>query len=153
MNYKKPKSYTLTPSRKKLGRSVARGSRYSLAVQCWEDPTIKRYILKLLSVSLRREIAAMCSDKTNSLLKEQSQDCLQNFSWSKLEAELNNHAPTLYFVLHSCFTTKVPRQNSTYMLCTCACLMMRNRRPSMSLLQRTISILLYSGHCLKKVMK
>ena len=36
MNYKKPKSYTLTPSRKKLVKSVARGSRYSLAVQAWD---------------------------------------------------------------------------------------------------------------------
>ena len=40
MNYNKPKLYIVTPSRKRLGKSIARGSRYSLAVQAWEYPKI-----------------------------------------------------------------------------------------------------------------
>ena len=121
-------------------------------MQSWDDPTIKGYLLKLMSVTIRREIGAMCSDKTNSVLKGESTD-LKNFSWSKLDAELKIHAPTLSFFLESCFKTKVPRQNSTYIIFICACLILKNRRPSMSLLQRTISLLLYVGHCSKKVYK
>ena len=50
-------------TQKRLGKSIARGSRYSLAVQAWEDPKIKQYILKLISITLKREISTMCSDK------------------------------------------------------------------------------------------
>ena len=69
VNYNQPKLYPLTPSRKRLGKSIVRGSHYSLAVQAWEDPKIKQYILKLISVTIRREIstATMCSDKLTSV--------------------------------------------------------------------------------------
>ena len=151
MNYKKPKLNTLTPSRKKLVKSVARGSRYSLAVQAWEDKKINQYILKLISITLRREINTMCSDQTNSLLMGQTPECLKNFTWKKFELELDKYAPTLSCLFRSCFATKAPRQNRTYMLCTCASLMLRNRHPTMSLLQKLISVILYSGHCPKQV--
>ena len=151
MNYKNPKEYILTPSRKKLAKSIARGSRYSLAVQAWEDLKIRKYILKLICVTLKREINTMCSDKTKSLLREQAPDCLQNFNWSQLELELGTYAPTLPCLLDACFSTRVLRQNRTYMLCMCASLMLKNRRPSMSLLQKIVSVVLYGGHCSKQV--
>ena len=151
MNYKKPKLYSLTPSHKTLGKSIARGRRYSLAMQAWEDPKTKQYILKLISITLKREISTMCSDKTNSLLRRQAPDSLEKFSWNELELELDQYAPTLSYLLRSCFATRVPRPNKTYMLCMCASLMLRNRRPAMSLLQKIISLVLYSGHCSKQV--
>ena len=67
MNYNKPKVYALTPSRKRLGKSVARGSRYSLAVHAWKDPKIQPYLLKLIGITLRKEISIFCSEKTRHL--------------------------------------------------------------------------------------
>ena len=151
VNYKQPKLYPLTPSRKRLGKSIARGSCYLLAVQTWEDPKIKQYILKLISVTIRREISTMCSDKTNSLLLGQEPDSLNSFNWRMFESELDKFAPTFSHLLCSCFTTRIPRQNATYMLCMCASLMLRNRRATMSLLQKIISVVLYCGHCSKQL--
>ena len=93
----------------------------------------------------------MCSDRTASLLREKSPEFLSNFKWNQLELELGMHAPTLSQILHACFTTRVPRKTKTYMVCMCAAMMFKNRRPSMSLLQKIISVILYIGHCSKQV--
>ena len=120
-------------------------------MEAWKDPKIKQYILKLIGVTLRKEISTMCSDKTNSVLMGQAPDFLEGFKWNKLESELDKYAPTLSCLLNSCFTTRVLRQNSKYMLCMCASLMLKNRCPTMSLLQKIISVVLYCGHCSKQV--
>ena len=43
------------------------------------------------------------------------------------------------------------RKNKTYMLCVCAALMLNNRHPSVSLLQKIVSLVLYIAHCSKQV--
>ena len=151
MGYKKTKSYILTPSRKNLGKFVARKSRNSIAIHCWKDLIIRRYILKALHITLRREICAMCSNEADSLLKSQSSESLPGFKWHQLEAELSTHAPTLKSLLHACFSNKVARQNETYLVSFCAAMMFKQRRPSMSLLHKILSVILYSGHCSKQV--
>ena len=147
MGYKKTKSYILTPSRKNLGKFVARESRNSIAIHCWKDPIIRRYILKALHITLRREICAVCSNEADSLLKSQS----PGFKWHQLEAELSTHAPTLKSLLHACFSTTVARQNEIYLVSFCAEMMFKQRRLSMSLLHKILSVILYSGHCSKQV--
>ena len=131
---------------------MARGSRYRIAQHCWKDQIIKGYLLKLVGATLHGEIATMCSDRADSLLKSQSvSEDLPAFQWGKLEAEMQVHAPTLTSLLHACFKTRVPRQNLQQMVCLCAALMCKHRRPTMCLLQKIISIILYNGHCSKQV--
>ena len=71
VGYRPTKNYTLTPSRKKIGKAVAHGSKKALAKQCMEDPVTKRHLFDLVGLSLRREMKVMVSDSTNSLLKSQ----------------------------------------------------------------------------------
>lgn len=143
--------YSLTPSRKNLGKHVARSNRQSIARHCWDDPIIRCHLLKILHTTLRKEIGTMCSDQTNSLLLDQSPDCLLEFKWDQLQSELGMHSPTLNSLLHACFSTRVPRENKAYLVCLCAALMLKNRRPSMSLLHKIVSLILFSGHCSKQV--
>ena len=96
MNYKKPKLYTLIPSRK--SKSVFTGSAslgrskdqeiHSEAYQCDPRETDRHYVCHQSSV--------------------------KNLCWNDLELELNKYAYTLP---HFGFTFKVPRQNRTHMLC------------------------------------
>ena len=87
----------------------------------------------------------------NSLLKSRSSESLPGFKWHQLEAELSTHAPTLKSLLNACFSTKVARQNETYLVSFCAAMMFKQRRPSMNLLHKILSVILYSGHCSKQV--
>ena len=64
--YKKSKAYVLTPSRKKLGKQVAGGSRSALASTCLNDLVIKKHTLKAIRSTIRREIGILCYDKVNS---------------------------------------------------------------------------------------
>ena len=148
---KKQRSYVLTPSRKHLGKYVARGSRYSIALHCWKDEGMRQHSVKAMGMVLRGEITALCSDKANSLLTCQSAEALACFCWDDLESEIKIHAPTLTSLLHSCFKTRLPRQNLQQMICLCTALMCKHRRSSMSLLHKVISLILYSGHCSKQV--
>ena len=152
MGYSKPQRYVLTPSRKHLGKCVARGSRRSVALQCWKDELMRCYILKSMEKALHGEVTRLCSDKTDSLLRCQSVDALSTFQWDEWENEMKLHAPTLTSLLNACFKTKVPRHNSQQMICLCAALMCKNRQASMSLLHKIISIILYTGHCSKQVL-
>ena len=69
MGYRPTKKYTLTPSRKKIGKAVAHRSKKALAKQCIS--VTKRHLFDLVGLSLRRELKVMVSDSTNSLLKSQ----------------------------------------------------------------------------------
>ena len=79
VGYTAPKRYVLTPSRRNLGKFVARGSRHAIAVQCWKDDRVKCHLLAILSTTLHTEIATLCADKTESVLKDQSLETIANF--------------------------------------------------------------------------
>ena len=65
----KPKTYKLTPCRKHLGKAVARGSWNKIATECIQDPVTKKYVIKTLGRVIWKEMKAMCSDATASILK------------------------------------------------------------------------------------
>ena len=78
VGYQKPVSYmyVLTPSRKYMGKFIARGSRRSTAIQCLRDVGVKGHIMNEISTTIHREIATLCSDRTDSILKHQSTEIL-----------------------------------------------------------------------------
>lgn len=147
-------SYTLTPVTKRLGRFVARGSRASIAKHCFEDERLRTHILAQLQKILHKEIALLCSDHTNSILKSQVAEDLVSFQWDVIYQELEKYAPTLLAVLKSCTGTtnlSVQRSNRMYLISLCAAIFCKHRRPTMSLLHKVIALILYSGHCSKQV--
>ena len=74
MNYaKKPRQYLLTPTRKKAGKAIAKGSKKSVAAECMKDPVIHKYILANIGRIVRSELASMCSSEANSMLQQHQQ--------------------------------------------------------------------------------
>ncbi len=79
----------LTPSRKKIGKAVARKSFKSIARECFKLPQTHKYILQHLGVLLRKEIKYMCSQKVNSILQRPLLHVHDSpFIWSSLMDEL-----------------------------------------------------------------
>jgi len=155
----RPKSYLLTPSRKKVGKLVARGSKIAIANQFLKDLQLRKHIATKIGKIIHDEIGVMCSNKFGSVLRNQS---VQTFSCEAVVTEMKACAPTLLSVLQVCTNghkrpkcqtqktnTSMPDSNTIISVCTA--ILCRHHRPSMSLLQRVVSLILYEGHSSKQV--
>ena len=83
------KSFTLTPHRKHLGKSLARRSTYAITSDLMNNPGSRNYILKKLGTMLRQELTVMSSHKTKSILGSQDIADMKKFTWSKVLDELS----------------------------------------------------------------
>lgn len=120
------RKYNLTPSRRNVGKAVARRSKKALILHALNDPVAKAYVVKRMGVLLKQELAEMCSDKVNSFLRSQSASALE-FEWDTLLAELAVHAPMLLPLLLSCTSTRRPRQNRNAVIGMCCALLLKFR--------------------------
>ena len=86
--------------------------------------------------------------------------CATHFKWKTLIDELQSSAPTLLQSLEDATTVAVPpskmRKKSRYpnkdaIIGVLACILLRFRNQSVNLLQRLMSMLMYSGHATKRV--
>ena len=141
----------MTPTRRRICKPLIRGSRCALARQCLKDCVLRRYINKSVGVSLQHEIAGLCSDKVESILRDKSVRALETFKWDSVMEEMKTRAPTLLSILESCTKTRKVRKNRKAVIGIIAAILCKHRRPTASLLQRLISIVLYSGHASKSV--
>ena len=148
---KKPRSYYMTPTRRQICKPLARGSRCALARRCLKDRVIRKFITKGVGLSLRHEIASLCSDKVGSILRDKSSLALETFSWEAVMDEMKTTAPTLLSLLESCTKTRKARKNRKAVIGIIAAILCKHRRPTASLLQRLVSVVLYSGHASKNV--
>ena len=146
-----PHTYSLTPSRRKMCKAVARGSRISIATQCLSDEDVSKNIIKKVCRMIQAEVEALCSDRVDSTLKHHSRDELMNFKWSSIYGELQQHTPILLEILLAATTTRSPRPNREAVISMCASMICKLRRPQMSTAQKTLSLILYAGHASKQV--
>ena len=148
--YKHTKTYLMTPVRKKLCKTIARGSYRAVARRCLENEHIRNHIVSGIGRIIRKEVAELCSNGAQSILCDKSNDALKSFKWKRLENELAAHSLTLFTILKQC--TKVPRASSQQqaVIGVITAILCKHRRGSASLIQRLISIILYSGHASKK---
>ena len=133
----------MTPRRRKLCRPLARSSHCSLARKCLQDHRVKKHITKALGVSLCKEIAALCPIVAN----------LTELRWEDVLILVKLKAPTLLSLLQSCTKTKRHRQNQNAIIGVLVSILCKHRRPSSSLFQRLVSLILYAGHASKIVCK
>jgi hypothetical protein len=153
VKYKQPRTYRLTPKRKRVGKAIARGSKKALAEECFKDPVIKKYMMAKLGKVFRSELGAMCSVKVSSILLKRSEDVYAEFSWDMLYAELKANAATFLSILESCTQTRRPRRNRKATIGICAAILLKYRFSKMSLVQRILSLILYAAHSGKQVSK
>lgn len=98
---------------KKLGKSVGRCSRRSIAHQVVKDQRIKDRVVELLGDKIRSEMKAMCSLSKASILRSTSPDVLQSFKWGDVLSEMEKQAPIMLALLRKC----VQRSKKVSVLC------------------------------------
>ena len=149
----------LTHSLKRLGRSVGRRDRASIARQVVTDRKLLKRTVPLIGKAMAREMKALCSVDANSILKSTDPSTLQTFTWKLLLDELHQIAPVTTTILNksivclrSSKSRKGPRSaNTDAIIGLCCGLLARARSQKMNLIQRLISVLLYGGHASKQV--
>ena len=167
VGYKKPKSFVLTPTRKKFGKLVARGSKVVIAEECLKNRDMKTAIVTKIGRLIREEVRVMCSNKSDSILRSTDPSTLRNFKCDSVVNEMECYAPVLLKILKE--VTKLPKirknqvakrvslasleyankQNAIIAMTTAV--LCKNRRPSMCLLQKIISLILQAGRSSKQV--
>jgi hypothetical protein len=147
----KPKSYLMTPRRRRICRLLARGSKSAFTRGCLKDGSFKKAITKGICTSLRREIALLTSDDVTSILLSKSSKVLNEFTWDGLLTEVKRVSPTLLSILQGCCKTKNLRKNQDAIVGILVAILCKHRRSTASLVQRLVSLILYSGHTSKKV--
>ena len=97
-------SFILTPSRKRLGKLVARGSRISIANEYFEDPELRKLIVSKVGTIICKELKTMCSNQFNSVLRCKDPAMMCKFRSKQLLTDMESCSPTLLRVLTKCTT-------------------------------------------------
>ena len=160
----KRRVYHLTSSLRRIGRSVGRSSRRSIAIQSMKDSRIRKMVLAILAKDVRKELAVLCAINSESVLRATELDALLSFSWDSFKREVKQTAPSLFALLDGSLevqvsyskerrrkTSKTRRVDKTAILGLCVAILCRYRNQSMNLVQRFISIVLYKGGASKQV--
>ncbi len=144
--------YSLTPSRRRLGKAVARSSKSSIAKACFTDPITTKYAMNYLGTLLRREIQVLVSHDTNSMLQSQDIRSMETFTWDVIMEELRLHAPKLLILFQAITETKQKDEHKRNgIIGMCVSILLKYRLSRMSLVQKIISVIIYAGHASKQV--
>ena len=84
IGYRKQRTVTLTTSRKKVGKVLARGTSQSVAVQCTRDLNSRRHVVEALGAITHSEIGKLCSERVQSVQRSKSAQSLKKFSWKSI---------------------------------------------------------------------
>lgn len=101
---------------------------------------------------IREEVAALCSNRVSSVLGKTKKEDLIAFKWEKVIQEANKFAPALLTLL----TTSLPinrsdTSSSVSIVGLVIAILSAYRRQSMNIVQKIVSVILYTGHCSKQV--
>lgn len=116
-----------------------------------KDPTRMKFIAKCISRVTKFEQQKFCSDSFSSILIRNNVDVLRNFQWNSVLKEAEDTMPVLLEVLNSCTETPTERRNTGAIIGLIISILTKHRQPHACLSQKVISLILYSGHCSKKV--
>ena len=125
----------------------------SIALKCLEDDQIRQHIVRKIGQLVRCEIAKLCSHGVKSVLHSQNRESLMDFKWDMIIEEMKCHVPLLLEILKSCTSTRRPRANRYSVIAMCVAMICKVRCSDMSLVHKVLSLILYAGHCSKKVCK
>ena len=157
---KRSRVYNLSRSLKRIGRSVGRLNRQSIAREAMKDERIRSKSIEILSKRLAKETKTLCSKKVMSTLRKRDLNSLQEFDVSSILNEMEQHAPSVLTLLRGCLlgrkhlkvgARKTRSVNADLVVAVCCAILLRGRSQRMNLLQRIVSIVLYCGHASKRV--
>ena len=167
VGYKKLKSFVLTPTRKKVGKLLACGSKVAIAEECLKNRDKKAGIVTKVGRLIREEERVMCSNKSDSILRSIDPNTLHKVKCDSVVNEMERYAPVFLKILKE--ATKPPKirknlaakqvsvasleyankQNAIIAMTTA--ILCKNHRPSMCLLQNIISLILQADRSSKQV--
>lgn len=135
----------MTPKRQKICKCLVTNSHCALARKCLRDHRIKKYITKGFGTLLRKDIALICSDDEGITCN------LMSLQWTNLLSFMRSKTPTLLSILQSCTKTKKAWLSQDAIIGVVTSVLCKHQRSSVSLFQRMVSLILYTGHASKKV--
>jgi hypothetical protein len=152
VNYDIPRSYGMnTPNRRKLTKLIIKGKPTSVANHIMKDPRYLPALLRRVGQSIGKEVVSLCSDKVASSFGKSKVSDLMCIDWGKMIEEVKVHAPCWSSMILSCFRTLNKNKRSDPLVLMIVSLLCNFRKRSMNVIQKVISIILYAGHCSKKV--
>ena len=105
-------------------------------------------IVKVVGEMLHKEVACLCSDDLNSIMKQKDVNCYKKFDMI-LKKLIESVAPILFSLLQSCLKTRRPRTNTRELVAVIVSILCKHRRPEVCLLQKVFSLILYVDHASK----
>ena len=130
---------------------MARRSHKVVAIECMRNELSCKHALTILCRLIHKEIRSIASRKMQSTLLFQSKKSISEFQWKNVKAEISNHAPMLLKVLTAATKTRSKCQNQAEVIGMCFAMILKHRNPNLNLLQKIISLILFSGHASKQV--
>ena len=137
----------LPSSLKRLGRSIGRRNRKSIARQCMKDTKIRAHVMNITASTIKKEIKTLSTLKCSSLLRNTTAKQLNSFRWEDLIKEMKLNTPTLLEVIQGCVTKK-QRGNSgkrsyrvkdEVIIGICTAILIRHQNTQMNFVQRMLS--------------
>ena len=141
------KRYTLTPSRREIGRSLGRKQTHSFARYVIENTEVRQRLILRFNRLLQAEMKALYSEQA-LLNNDLNIATLSTFTWDRLSLILHQKAPVLLGFLNSCIPRGSKRRNPILVVCI-AILINSHRRTTV--IQAIASVILYLGHAGKQV--
>ena len=132
-------------------KSIARGNWRAVISRSMKIPERQSYIVKCVGKVLHFELCTLCSDEYFDFLSGKDVNQFISFKWTNVMDEIKRHMPVLYQLLRKCMETPSERENTDKLIGVIISILAKHRRPQSSLFQKIVSLLLYSGHCSKKV--
>ena len=143
----------MTPSRRSICRPLIRRNFSSFATTAMKNGATRQAIIKMLGRRLQNLVASLCSIKSKSVFGKKSSDGMGNFidTIKTVMEEMQLRAPTLLSLLKWALKTKRIRHNCNATIAVIVAIICKNRKSSICLFQRIISLILYTGHSSKQV--
>ena len=141
------KNNVLTPSRKELGKSLARKSRRTFSFHAVQRSFAKSEILKQFKIMLRDEMKSLLSEPT-LVGNRFDLSSMVSYDWDDVYTALQRKAPVLAQFLNTCLPRQSKRRHTVLVMCI-ALLIYSHRRCTIG--QTIISVILFTGHAGKQV--
>ena len=101
----------LRKERQRVGRQLALGDNAVIASAVLATPDVNEKIYQLVSKSITSEITSLCSKTNPSVLRKSSHGELAEFSWGKVNEELEIRTPRFLQFLKSAIANPSQRRN------------------------------------------
>ena len=125
---------------------LVRGTCKQIAQAAWNNRVIRKHLQILAVKQVDNECHNLCSRKEPSCLRSPNKDQLLDFSFEKLERELERRAPFTHAVLRtSCVNKRNSKKGCEWVptVGMAASIILRNKSSRMNAVQLLLSIFLY----------